>query len=568
MTALSDGTAQITVTAKHRGKQYEAASAATVKNLEYDLASTRTATGIALARVPETIEVGEDFSAQAYILSAITEEHPYPYGYADDNLTRWSSSAPNVCRVKNGVLTGVAPGMATITVSDITGAVTSTFDVEVTEPVELTYTEAEVLTVNAADYDWSTAETTTLAIQAILADASAAGMKKVVFPNQLYTISPAYGSIYIPTQMIVDFSGAVIQIEESALTQTGYNMIYLQDTEYSVLQNAVIYGERDLIDGTGHEHCDSVKICGTSVKSGLKNCTTSKSPGFNISFGNTNRKVAAVKLSGIAAGGLDANGAEVDEAYAYRSDYTNISSVGSTDGRIWLGNVQGYGGYLYLGARVYSIWFYDSSKSFISSIANCVQYYAYPKPINAVYARIVFWAAAAPTSGDPDYSGVAHIHSFDKPDRCFVKDCILEDNYSLAISAQGGEGTLIEGCAFKNNGYRDPHSHIDWEDGRQHNKGHILRNCTFENGGIAVCVIGSDGIVVHNNVLTNTTMEVRDEVQNSRIWLNQFSGSKATITSKTDMVFSQNYGWDGSTYTLTPVADVGFAIREAENNFT
>ena len=127
---------------------------------------------------------------------------------------------------------------------------------------------------------------------------------------------------------------------------------------------------------------------------------------------------------------------------------------------------------------------------------------------------------------------------------------------------------LVEYCTFKNNGYRDPASHLDWEDGRQHNKGHILRYNTFEGGG-AVTAVGADGLAIHNNVFTDVPLNIGSEVQNSRIWLNQFIGSKAkcTITPKTDEVFSQNYGYDGASYTLNTMTDVGFAVRETANSF-
>lgn len=565
--ALEDGTATITADAIIDEHPYSTELDVTVAPLEYGLTSSRTATDIALARVPDIIEVGEEFAVQAYILSAITTDHPWPYSYYDDNLAKYTSSDPSVCRVKNGVLLGVSTGTATITVSDLSETVQKTFTVNVVEQTSLQHTDAEVLNVNAADYDWTTAETTTLAIINILSAASAAGKKKVVFPNQIYNVSPAYGTIYIPTQMIVDFSGSVVQIEPSAMTSTGYQMFCLNATQYSSIENAIIYGERDLIDGTGTEGCVSVNIAGCSYRSGLKNCTISKSPGFNISFGNTNRTVKAVAKSSIEAGGIDANGNDVAEDYSFRSNaYVDISAVGKTDGRFWLGNVQGFGGYLYLSARVYNIFFYDADKTFISALHHCIQYYAYKKPEGAVYARISFWQGSAPTSGDPDYGAIAHIHSYDKPERCYISHCTLEDNYSTAIAPNGGESMLVEYCTFKNNGYRDPASHLDWEDGRQHNKGHILRYNTFEGGG-AVTAVGADGLVIHNNTFTQVPLNIGDEVQNSRIWLNRFIKCKATITPKTDDVFSQNYGYDGGSYTLNTMTDVGFAVRETANSF-
>lgn len=565
VSAVSEGEAVVTVSAQYNGVQYTTSTPITVAPIEYDtLFSTRTANGIVLTRIPDIIEVGEEYVVQAYILSEMTDDHPYPYGYADDNLVKFVSDNPGVCRVKNGVLFGVSVGLATITVTDITGTVSETFVVEIVPETHLGYTEEEVMTVTEEDYDWSSSETTTLAIIDILSRATEAGKKKVIFPNRIYEISPAYGTISVPSNMILDFSGAILQIVESALTRTGYQMILMKDVKYSSIENAIIYGERDLIEGTGAESCRSVSIYGSSYRSGLKNCTISKSPGFNIGFGNTDRKVSGVKLSGIVAGGLDDTGADVEESYAFRSDYTNIGNVGSADGQIWLGNMQGFGGYLYLSARVYNLYFYDVDKKLISVVKNCIQYYGYKKPENAVYARIVFWQASAPTSGDPDYASVAHLHSYNKPDRCYIKNCVMEDNYSLAISTNGGENMLIENNRFLNNGYRDPASHLDWEDGRQHNKGHVVRGNTFEGGG-AVTAIGADGLSIHNNTFINVPLRVDSEVQNSRIWLNTFRDSGATITSKTDAVFSQNYGWNGANFTIKDIADVGFMVRQAGN---
>lgn len=566
LTAISAGNADLTVTAKHLGKQYETSSTVNVQKLEYpNLASTRTANGIVIARKTDNIEVGEEFVCQAYILSDMTDDHPYPYGYADDNLVKFTSNNKAVCRVKNGILLGVAPGTATITASDLGGNVKESFTVTVSEPTELEYTEEQVLEVDASAYDWSTAETTTLAIQQILVDASAAGMRKVVFPNQIYNVSPAYGTILIPTMMIVDFSNAVIQIQTSDLTATGYAMIDMVDCEYSKLTNAIIYGERELIDGTGAEGCESVRIQGNCYRSGVENCTISKSPGFNAYTKNTNRKVVGVSYSGVTAGGIDDTGAEIEQAYAYRSGYTNVKSVGNARNQVWLGNVQGFGGYLYLSARVFDLHWYDANKNHIGVEHNCIQYYAYTKPEGAVYARIVFWQGSAPTSGDPDYSAVAHLHSYDKPERCFFRNCRFEDNFSTGMVANGGEGLLIDNCVFHNNGYRDPHAAIDWEDGRQHAKGHILRNSKFSGSGGDVTVIGADGLVVHNNLFDSIKLDIRDEVQNSRVWLNQFRKDGLKIVPKTDAVASQNLFWDGAVCDIRMQDGVEFAVRHAEN---
>ena len=526
--------------------------------MEYSIESTRTPTGITIARKTNILEIGEEFSAQAYILSDVTDEHPYVYRYSDDNLVKYSSSDKKVCMVKNGVLKGISEGIATITVSDINDIVSESFDVQVVKETLLNYNDDEILIVNESDYDWSTTESTTLAIIDILSNAAKDGMKKIVFPYQNYFISPAFGVINIPTQTILDFNNSVIQIEESELTSKGYQMFLFQNTEYSKIENAVIYGERDLIYGTGAESCQSVYFAGYNYKSGLENCTISKSVGFNIGSSIKNLVRIPFKLSNVETGGIDDNGQDIEKPYTFRNNgYMDIRSIGN---RFGFGNMQGYQGYLYLSARAYDIYFYDLDYNFISCLKNCIQYYLYDKPSNSAYARITFKQDSVPTNCDSDFDSIGMIYSMNQPNKCYIKNCIMEENYSTAIQPNGGESWLIENCYFRRNGVRDPASHIDWEDGRNNNKGHILRGCTFEDGG-QLTIIGSDGLAAHNNILKNMNLAQGGEVQNSRIWLNQFINSRVNIESKTDMVFSQNYAIGNTTFNLTDNDAVNFKIR-------
>lgn len=551
--AVSNGTATITMQSVDFSDSYDV----TVKDITYQGLTARTYTDIALARIPTSIEIGDEFSCQAYALSAVTADHPYKYGQPDENIVSFSSSNPSVCSVKNGVLLGVSQGTATITVT--AGSVQKSFIVSVVPATELDYDTIHDLTVS---FDVTDAEECTQGIIDLLNSASLSGYKYVRFPKDVYYVSPAYGSIYIPTEMIVDFDGSIVQIEESSLTSTGYNMFVFADTEYSEIRNATIYGERYLIDYFGAEGCECVKFRGYNYKSGLRDCTVSRSPGFNIHVGYSNRKVVGCPYSSIEEGGLDASGQPVSASYSYRtSTYVNISSLGD---EIALGNMQGYQGYMYMSARVYDLCFYDTSHNFISKLENCIQYYMYPKPANAKYAKIAYNYGSAPTGGDPDYHAIAHFYSMEMQKNCYVKDCIFEDCWSTAIVPNIGETFLIDGCTFRHNGYRDPSSQIDWEDGRNNIKGHIVRNCTFYYGG-AVSLVGGDGIVLHNNLFNNNMLKIHGEVQNSRVWLNQFFQSTIQITTKTDMVFSQNIGVE-STCTLTDISDVNFKIRTSENS--
>ena len=92
----------------------------------------------------------------------------------------------------------------------------------------------------------------------------------------------------------------------------------------------------------------------------------------------------------------------------------------------------------------------------------------------------------------------------------------------------------------------------------------MVRNNIFEDGG-AVTFVGGSCMVFHNNTLKNNALNQGGEVQNSRMWLNQFIGGKVNIDTKTDMVFSQNHFINGATYTLNKNSSVDFKIHEFDN---
>lgn len=450
----------------------------------------------------------------------------------------YTSSNNSICTVKNGVIYGVGEGICTITVHSLDG-VTKSFDVTVANE---TPDIVETININIDDYDFSTAESTTLSFISIFCNYTDGKMRKIVIPKGTYYISPVYGTIKVPTHTIVDFSNSIIQILESTMTQSGYKMFLFSDNiSFSSIENVTINGERYLISGTGAESCISVSFSGGSYKCGLKNCNINNSVGFNIMTEYRAKWNYPITLSGITYGSIDNNGNEINESYTYRSNYTNVLTLESPFG---IGNMQGYQGYSYLSARIIDVYFYDENKNYISCIKDCVQYYCeYTKPNNAVYARVVFKYNSAPTSCDPDFGSIAHFYHLKYPDRCYIESCYFKNNYSTAIAPEGGYNLFINNCTFKNNGYRDPSSHIDWEDGRLHNKGHIVKDCYFEGGGQVVAT-GADGLTMFDNVFKNTRFSIGNEVQNQRLWLNQFLNTRISLYTKTDWVYSQNQEYD------------------------
>ena len=275
------------------------------------------------------------------------------------------------------------------------------------------------------------------------------------------------------------------------------------------------------------------------------------------------------KLANVEAGGINADGTPETETASGRfraKDYIGISNIGATFG---LGNMQGYQGYLYMRARLYDIYFYDADKNLISSIKDCVQYQQYDKPEGAAYCKIVFYQADAPTSGDPDYASIAHIYTATQPKFCTFKDCRFERAVMTGLSPQGCIALTLDGCIFADNGSADPYAHIDWEDGRQHMQGHIVRDCSFaQSASKWHCNVEAPGggrnIVMHGCTVQGGSVSVGSESQNWRMYHNDFRGTTVSLASKGDMVFAGNIVKAAP----TTEAPVGGTIHLLDNTIT
>lgn len=124
VTAVKPGSATITARAGDKSATCDVTVVARV----YPVAS------VSLDPTEKTIMVGDNFN----LTFTIQPEN------ATNKEVTWSSSAPTVASVENGVVTGVAPGEAVITVTTVDGSHTATCAVKVTAPVIfLVYDSAE-----------------------------------------------------------------------------------------------------------------------------------------------------------------------------------------------------------------------------------------------------------------------------------------------------------------------------------------------------------------------------------------------------------------------------------------
>ncbi|WP_368657359.1 chitobiase/beta-hexosaminidase C-terminal domain-containing protein [Metabacillus halosaccharovorans] len=561
LTGISDGETNISVTATFEDQTFtEFINVKVGGQVVSPPASTRNIVGMSINRKAQTLQVGENFVVMATALSS-----ELLYDVFHDNIVLLESSDPSVARVQYGVLEGVSPGTVTVTAFDATRNYSESFDITVVNKVETPLTESEIYYVDANNFslklDNTDSANTTNGIQNALDYAAANEYKRIVFPNGTYLISPTVRTIFPPSDMIIDFSDSILNIEPSELTTTGYRMFYFTELKNTKIMRAHIFGERDsttIQDSV--EGCISVLI-DDCLNTGFESCTFSKSPGFNVitgtlanrNMGNITQSISVSRFN-FEPGNLDENGnidnSKINNYYRY-NQYMDISKLGEY---YLLGYTQGYHGYPHLRSRLYSIHFYDENFTHIESQMYNLQYYNYLKPSNAKYAKIVIYQEAPPSSGDTDFNGaVAFIRTIGMPRNCYIINCTFEENYSTGLAMCGGQNWLIEGNIFSNNGGRIPGCDIDWEDGWEHMVGDVLKNNTF-NSRLGVIFSAGGSLAAFNNSFHQSTMTVWGRTQNFRIFNNIFNG-KGSLTNdfKTqgDSLLARNIFTSGATYSTS-----------------
>lgn len=541
--------------------------------------STRKINEIVIVNVEDipTMKVDDEFSVYAL---GINTSADVPYSVNDQNMINFSSSDPYVCAIEYGVLHANNAGKATITAASMDGTVNKTFSVTVAEDINEVISEYDTYRVNDRTHgiynNGANASSTTQGIQAALDYAHEQGYKKIVFNNGDYLIDPENCPITIPSDLIVDFNNSIIRpIEKNSYVtvSSAYTIFKMEDTKNVSVINVKVYAENFYGDSYHVEQTRSVDISGDCENISFENCEFSYSPGFNFSIGYTFTKSGggdtrtALRLDNVEAGGIDDSGNPTSKINTYRTiDYISLEKLKNN---FCLGNMQGYQEYLYMSSRLYNIYFYNAEHAFMSVKKWCVQYQSYPLTEDAAYCKIEFFQTDAPSKSEGDFGGIAHLCSIRNPKHIKIKQCVFKENVSTAISPQGGKNLLIEGCYFENNGLIDPSSTIDWEDGRIHIQGHVLRNnefCLVEStkkwNGMLNIINGRD-ITIHDNEI-RVPFYNKDETQNSRIYRNRFIGQKKnylTLASKGDMIFAMNL-YENDPKTTTPV---GGSIIMADN---
>lgn len=536
MTGIAEGDTTIGVTSVFMGQTIINSVPITIgSSVVTPPASARTISGISINRKIQSLDVGQEFMAVATTL---------PFDVFNDNIVVWESSNPSVCTVNLGVLKGVSVGSSVITATDGSGTYSKSFTVSVSQPIITTITTGETYTVIPEEYGIGTSTiNTTNGIQNALDYASMNGYKKIVFPQGNYSVTPDARTINLPSQMTIDFSNSVVNIEVSNKTPLGYVMFYFNGVTNTKLINTRVYGEIDFTTlPYAAEGCQSVVIT-EAVNSGLENCTFSKSPGFNVQ--STTRLVktgttgTSIPKASFEVGSIDANGANDNSVTTYSLRSNNFLDISGIGTYYMIGYTQGYFGYNHLRSRLYSIFFYDINHVFISAQMHNLQFVNYDKPEGAKYTKIIIYQDVLPSTQDNDFNAVAFIRTMGMPLNCFIRNCTFEDNGSTGLAMSGGQNWLLEGNHFARNGRRMPNCDVDWEDGWDTMIGDVVRNNIFNSPNGMILSAGMH--VVHDNTFNKSGLIVYGRTQNWRIFSNFFNGKGyVSLSAQAESYFSRN----------------------------
>lgn len=126
---------------------------------------------------------------EATVLMATALSEGLPFDVLNDNIVFWESENIHIATVQYGVVEALTSGTTTITAYDSSKTIAASFTLTVSERAEQPIEEADILYVNAEQYDIHLDETNALAttngIQAAFDDALLGPYKKSFSPTAI-----------------------------------------------------------------------------------------------------------------------------------------------------------------------------------------------------------------------------------------------------------------------------------------------------------------------------------------------------------------------------------------------
>lgn len=327
------------------------------------------------------------------------------------------------------------------------------------------------------------------------------------------------------------------------------------------LFNGTVIGERDEKSNV-YPNWSSISATegGVSIafnegyNNGIENLTVRKSIGFNMSsgvgansYGVVNYSSYPISYKMMELGTLDKSGEIVESSELIRTkDFMDISKI--TTPYYEVGYHLGYHGYTYVTCRIYDVCFYDVNKNFIRKDRGRLRFRRYSKPQNAYYAKFIFYSNVVPTSGNTDFNGAfAFFENFEQPIKNFIKNCIIEDNYSCGFAACGGQKWRIENNIWRRNAGRMPGCDIDWEDGWEYMQDDLVEGNSFESYNNVILCAGAGQVYENNKFNGITTIYGRSQywsfINNTiedKVGITNGNGAKLSLASSTDVYLEGN----------------------------
>ena len=545
------GNATVTLTAADLSVTVDAHVTNPIRDTSSLPAQDRVIDEVTIINPRATLEVDDEWALYAVGTSS-TLSPKYDVGYY--NPIRWTSSNPEIAGVVYGTLMAHKEGTCTITASDLNNNASDSFTLTVTAKYVPAASDEETY-IPVID---NTGQTdVTVAIATALSYAASNNYKKISFPKGTYKINgdnrPNAAAIPFPSNMIIDFNNSDIRFDSTAsITTSGYTMFSISDKENIWLRNANFYGENaELVTLIRKESDRTLQISRASKNIHIENCSFNWSPGFNVGISYSRDHIYGfqpnAKTAGsVEQGGLGANGEDVTAPTGtWRT--VGYKRCGCTSGGWVIGNFQGYQ-VAHLRSRLYDICFYDSNKNFLFRKRNGYTYqrYEFPEGVTPYYCRISFFQTDEPTTYEGDWSSFTMIADVYSPKDIYFRNCTFKNAISTGLSPQGGTHVVVDNCTFIDNGYQDPYSHIDWEDGRQNAQGCIVKNSMFRREGLGAtynCQLINGycrNVTFHDNYVYRGMFRTNDESTMARTFNNIFKGGSVTVTGKMDGVFAGN----------------------------
>lgn len=296
----------------------------------------------------------------------------------------------------------------------------------------------------------------------LLADARAAGKRKVVLQPGTYRISHTT-KIMIPSGLTLDMNGAVIKLNQFA--GHGAMMINMIHCIDSHLINGIVEGDyfEHYYDQSSN---NSEWVCGINISGGSRYCSVRNMvvrhiTGYGVSNGmqrTTNYGWGPnIKNFQPATQDPETGKARKIEGLWTSADYLPVAKYRDSCGYLTASRVLGYQG---RENKSWNIWFhfYDKDKKFIKTVTGW-QYRRTPVPGNAEFVRV------SVVSDEKPRDNILALNMFKIPWNCTYENIYIQNARCVGMAPSGMFNMKIANCTFVRSGESSATCAFDAEDG-------------------------------------------------------------------------------------------------------